>query len=531
MTGFCLIFFVYTSINSRDKDRITRISCAKDDITPWLSRNETFFCIGSFFFRLSFLGSLRCYYFYFYACLVAMDPSFKRELSSRSLEVVLRLEKIEQKLAAYEKKLANVREVLSSGSPSISTLFSLKNEVTQVFGVVEKFQNKDIDGIQAAELTSGKEYVRQKRKEFNARASELLDAITEVSNSLISQCSAYNMNQSLQDWFNEVEEEFEPIFGEITALSIQLLPTKVSVFAFLSGSKTSFHVATVLASEVESSVRSISQTKGGSIALFPPAKYMVFEALMQRVESLLAGFLSLFPSLPEDQRGNLTPDMLPSLPLQPDADGEVRKIPVSFSLFGSGPSLSFSSFCSQWNQRNQRTLTQRTSSNTTISLCSPWSFLSLEEAGLASTTSVERSFVLDVCLPIRSLGVSSLSSSSFLSSCQDTNENKEQERDGIQVWTPTSIESRRGVFYGFVVECFLLSDSPCWTAAAQNTHNPIHHHDGDGDGDGGDEDDETQVVMSAWSRHEPFYTQSLPSYFETLPPLKGQNVILERANT
>ena len=80
---------------------------------------------------------------------------------------------LDQEAAQFDAALATFRAALNSEDRTLEGLLETRNACRQWSGNLEKFQYVKVDSIITAELTTGKEEAKMKRKTLNKHCEEL----------------------------------------------------------------------------------------------------------------------------------------------------------------------------------------------------------------------------------------------------------------------------------------------------------------------------------------------------------------------
>eukprot|EP00752_Nemacystus_decipiens_P010373 g9243.t1 len=101
-----------------------------------------------------------------------------RTLSVSSRAAVNTVGQLKNRFTQLEQSLKKTTEVVSSQSSSLEELLEAKLELAQIIGTLEKFQFNEVDAVVTHGLSSGKEEVRQERKELTRAVTSLAEEAT-----------------------------------------------------------------------------------------------------------------------------------------------------------------------------------------------------------------------------------------------------------------------------------------------------------------------------------------------------------------
>ncbi|KAG5191201.1 hypothetical protein JKP88DRAFT_231373 [Tribonema minus] len=96
-----------------------------------------------------------------------------RQLSALSATTLSKVTDLEAQCDELEKQLEHVEATLAAGSVTKEDLQQTKQQLAQSVGLVDKFQDEQVDAIVTADLNSGRAIVRQHRKELTQRVTAL----------------------------------------------------------------------------------------------------------------------------------------------------------------------------------------------------------------------------------------------------------------------------------------------------------------------------------------------------------------------
>ncbi|CAM9775684.1 unnamed protein product [Ectocarpus sp. 12 AP-2014] len=102
----------------------------------------------------------------------------RRTLSVSSRAAVNTVGQLRERCEQLEEALRKTTEVVSSESSTIQELLEAKLELAQIVGSLEKFQFNEVDAVATHGLTTGKDEVRQQRKDLTREVTALAEEAT-----------------------------------------------------------------------------------------------------------------------------------------------------------------------------------------------------------------------------------------------------------------------------------------------------------------------------------------------------------------
>lgn len=105
-------------------------------------------------------------------------------ISPQSATALQQLESYADQLEGLENEVMHVEAVIGNSKASRVRLLEAKDQIAQTNGYLEKLQYAGVDSIITAELNSGKELAREKRKALNARCDILRERLLAASQKL-----------------------------------------------------------------------------------------------------------------------------------------------------------------------------------------------------------------------------------------------------------------------------------------------------------------------------------------------------------
>ncbi|GMI11725.1 hypothetical protein TrLO_g5507 [Triparma laevis f. longispina] len=104
---------------------------------------------------------------------MSAPPNMQRRQTVQSAAALSKLAVLDTEISQFEASYSNFSSVLSSSTSTIEQLTQTRNECRQWSGNLEKFQYVKVDSIITAELSTGKDEAKAKRKELNKHCEEL----------------------------------------------------------------------------------------------------------------------------------------------------------------------------------------------------------------------------------------------------------------------------------------------------------------------------------------------------------------------
>lgn len=105
-------------------------------------------------------------------------------ISPQSATALQQLESYADQLEGLENEVMHVETVIGNSKASRVRLLEAKDQIAQTNGYLEKLQYAGVDSIITAELDSGKELAREKRKALNQRCDQLRERLLATSQKL-----------------------------------------------------------------------------------------------------------------------------------------------------------------------------------------------------------------------------------------------------------------------------------------------------------------------------------------------------------
>mmetsp|Transcript_16327 Transcript_16327/g.30527 ORF Transcript_16327/g.30527 Transcript_16327/m.30527 type:complete len:124 (-) Transcript_16327:43-414(-) len=104
---------------------------------------------------------------------MSTPPKMQRRQTVQSAAALSKLATLDAEISQFEASYGAFSATLSSPESSAEQLIQTRNECRQWSGNLEKFQYVKVDSIITADLTTGKEEAKVKRKELNKHCEEL----------------------------------------------------------------------------------------------------------------------------------------------------------------------------------------------------------------------------------------------------------------------------------------------------------------------------------------------------------------------
>ncbi|GMI25900.1 hypothetical protein TeGR_g751 [Tetraparma gracilis] len=110
--------------------------------------------------------------------MLSAPPPLNRRTSTASGAALSLLDALEAEIANLEAQNAALERLVAEagenpGEEGVAVLIEKRNELRQHCGNLEKFQTVKVDSVVTAELNTGKDEAKQRRKSVNARCEAL----------------------------------------------------------------------------------------------------------------------------------------------------------------------------------------------------------------------------------------------------------------------------------------------------------------------------------------------------------------------